>query len=133
MWQKSDKEEPKTIDVSKQWLITIQGEVISSPGDDQWQSKTFTTQEMNLFSSLDTANLSGTTAPDSVTGTPHGYNATYPNPFMTSYALSLHFSDGYSGQIVFKCVIVDSTMTSQFKLSALFALSPAQFSIIRIS
>ena len=103
------------IDVSKQWSIDGLGNIISSPADGQWQAKILTAQELNLFVSLDTANLSGTTTPASVLETPPGYNSTYPNPFTTLNALSLRFANGFSGQIVFKCVIVDSTMTSYFK------------------
>ncbi|MEO6833393.1 MAG: hypothetical protein ABI169_14395, partial [Chitinophagaceae bacterium] len=99
-----------TIDVSKQWSIDFQHNVISSFGDGQWQNKTFTAQELNLFSSLDTTNLSGTTTPSSVIESSPGYNSCYPNPFTTVYALSLWFADGYSGQIALKFVVVDSTM-----------------------
>ncbi len=106
-----------TIDVSKQWSIDNFGVVISSHGDGQWQAKTFNTQELNLFSSLDTANLSGTTTPSAVLEIPPGYNSTFPNPFMSTNILALNFASPFSGQIVFKCVVVDSTMTPHFKLA----------------
>lgn len=126
--KKSDTE-VATIDVSKQWSFDPIGNVILSLGDGQWQSKTFTTQELNLFSSLDTANLSGTTTPSSVLETPPGYNSTYPNPFTTVNALSLRFANGYSGQIVFKCVVVDSTMTSYFKVATRLNVSSSSINI----
>jgi hypothetical protein len=114
----SKKEEPEasTIDVSKQWSIDPLGNVISSTGDRQWLATTFTDQELNLFSSLDTADLSGTNPPAFVLETPPNYNPTYPNPFTTTHRLSLRFDNGYFGRIVFKCVVVDSTMTPHFKL-----------------
>lgn len=106
-----------TIDVSKQWTIDPLGVAINSLSDGQWQTKTFTSQELNLFNSLDTANLNGTTIPGSVVDTPPGYNSTFPNPFTTFNALGLRFNNGFSGQIVLKAVIVDSTFTSYFKIS----------------
>jgi hypothetical protein len=118
-----------TIDVSKQWSIDFVGNITSSLADGQWQSKTFTTEELNLFNSLDTTNLNGTVAPTSVLEIPPGYNSTYPNPFTTVNALSLRFTSGYSGQIVFKCVIVDSNMTSRFKVATRLNISNSSINI----
>jgi hypothetical protein len=118
-----------TIDVSKQWRIDPLGNVISSPGDGQWQTKIFTVQELDLFSSLDTANLSSTTTPGAVLENPPGYNSTYPNPFTTVNALSLRFTNGYSGQIIFKCVVTDSTMTTYFKAATRLIVSSSSISI----
>ena len=106
-----------TIDVSNQWTINTSGVAITPLFDGQWLTKTFTSQELSLFNSLDTANLNGTTTPLSVIDAPPGYNATFPNPFMTTNALALRFNNGFSGQIVLKAVIVDSTMTSYFKVA----------------
>jgi len=114
---KKDDPEAPIIDVSKQWSIDPLGNVISSTGDRQWQATTFTEAELNLFSSLDTADLSGTNAPAFVLETPPTYSSIYPNPFITVHSLSLRFDNGYFGRIVFKCVIVDSTMTPHFKLA----------------
>lgn len=116
----NEKEDPvvtTTIDVSKQWSIDISGVAIPPLFDGQWQTKTFTSQELSLFNSLDTANLNGTTTPQSVIDTPPGYNATFPNPFTTTHALALRFNAGFAGQIVLKAVVVDSTMTSYFKVA----------------
>jgi len=108
---------PTTIDVSKQWSIDIFGVAITPLLDGQWQTKTFTSQELSLFNSLDTTNLNGTTTPQSVIDTPPGYNPTFPNPFMTVNTLALRFSNGFSGQIVLKAVVVDSTIKSYFKVA----------------
>lgn len=117
----NEKEEPfltPNIDVSKQWILDNIGVVISSPFDGQWQTKTFTSQELDLFNSLDTTNLNGTTSPLSVVETSPGYNSIFPNPFMGEHALALRFNTGFSGQIVIKAVVVDSTMTPYSKVSA---------------
>lgn len=127
---KKNDAEVTSIDVSNQWSIDLSGNVILSLGDGQWQTKTFTSQELNLFSSLDTANLSGTTTPASVLETPPGYNSTYPNPFITVNALSLQFPGGYSGQFVLKCVVVDSTMTAHFKAATRLTVSSSSTTIL---
>ena len=98
------------IDVSAQWKFDLLGYPILALADGQWQSKTFTSNELNLFNSLDTANLSGTTTPASVVETPGSYNSIYPNPFNSVFAMYFRFTTGYSGPFVFKCVIVDSLM-----------------------
>ena len=113
---KDNDNQTTSIDVSKQWIIDPLGNIVSSPGDGQWQRKTFTTQELSLFNSLDTANLSGTTTPDSLFESLAFY--TYPNPFLTTNLLFLRFANGFSGQIVFKCVLVDSLMTPLYKAAA---------------
>ena len=104
------------IDVSKQWRFDATGLLLTGPGDGQWKSTTFTAQELNLFASLDTANLIGTTTPAQVLET-NGYNAIYPNPFILSgpHAMSFTFPNGYSGQFVLKLVYVDSLMNPLFK------------------
>ncbi len=119
-----------TIDVSKQWKFDNSGNVILALGDGQWQSKTFSTQELNLFSSLDTANLSGTTAPGSVLENPPFYNATFPNPFTSLHILPFKFNSGYSGQIVLKYVVADSTMTALFKAATKLNVSNASTNIL---
>ncbi len=112
--KKQDNIEPPLpnapINVSSQWLVDNVGNLISGMGDGQWQKKVFTTQEQNLFNSLDTANLVGTLKPDSVIDAPTKFNYIYPNPFASQFRLSLQFSNGFNGQIGFKYVIVDSVM-----------------------
>ena len=104
------------IDVSKQWQVNPVGQLVLGLTDGQWQNKVFTTQEQNLFISLDTANLLGTTKPDSVFETnPVSNNFTIPNPFTSFNQLRFGFTNGYTGQLVLKFVIVDSLMNSLYK------------------
>ncbi len=104
------------IDVLKQWRFDISGNLLTGPGDGQWKSTAFTAQELNLFTSLDTTNLTGTTTPPQVLES-NGYNAIYPNPFILSAPHGMHFSfpNGYAGQFVLKLVYVDSLMNPLFK------------------
>jgi hypothetical protein len=113
--EKDDPVVTTNIDVSSQWTVSTNGVATNQLFDGQWQTKTFTPQELSLFNSLDTANLNGTTTPQSVVDTPPGYSSTFPNPFMTTHALALRFNTGFAGQIVIKTVVVDSTMTPYFK------------------
>ena len=98
------------IDVSQQWLIDQSGNVMSVQGLDQWQYKNFSSEELSLFESLDTFNLTGTTTPDSVIQIPGQLNYAYPNPFTSSHRLHFEFTNGYSGDYVFKYVVVDSLL-----------------------
>jgi len=98
------------IDVSKQWWFDPLGFMLSGPGDDQWKPIGFNLQELNLFSSLDTASLAGTTTPASVLMAPSGQNASFPNPFTTAHSLVFTFPSGYAGSFVLKLVYVDSLM-----------------------
>ena len=100
----------ENIDVSSQWFVDYNGNLISRPSDGQWQFQIFTSQELNLFNSLDTANLSGTLMPDSVLELANCYNCIFPNPFGSSTSFLFHFSNGYNGQMVFKSVVVDDHM-----------------------
>ena len=105
-----------SIDVSKQWRFDASGNLLTGPGDGQWKSTSFTAQELALFAALDTANLTGTTAPAQVLES-NGYNAIYPNPFLASasHAMSFSFPNGYSGQFVLKLVYTDSLMNPLLK------------------
>jgi hypothetical protein len=104
-----------SIDVSQQWLIDYNGNLVQAPGDGlndgQWGPRTFSTQEQNLFTGLDTASLSGTTAPDSVLSS----STIIPNPFTTEAIFVFTFPSGFNGQTVFKYVIVDDHMNTKFK------------------
>jgi hypothetical protein len=94
-----------TIDVTTIVSTDYNGNLISGTvSDGQWQKKTFTSQEQNLFTALDTTNLSGTTAPDSVVQS----SFLFPNPFTTVAQLYFQFSNGFNGQIMLKFVVVDS-------------------------
>ena len=100
-----------SIDVSAQWQIDALGNLILGLPDGQWQSKTFSTAELNLFTSLDTANLNGTATPTAVLENNNlRHNSIYPNPFTSTFYIQFGFTPGYSGQFVFKSVIVDSLM-----------------------
>ena len=101
-----------SIDVSKQWKVDKYGTLISGLTDGQWGNKIFSTQELNLFNSLDTVNLTGTTMPDSVLEEkPVSHNYAFPNPFNQTTQLSFRFSPGFSGQVVLKYVIVNGDFT----------------------
>ncbi|MEO8853452.1 MAG: hypothetical protein ABI359_06715 [Ginsengibacter sp.] len=103
-----NKSSDNTIDVSKQWKVDNFGTLISGLTDGQWENKTFSTQELSLFSSLDTVSLTGTTMPDSVLEEkPISHNYAFPNPFNQTTQLFLSFSPRFSGQVVLKYVIVD--------------------------
>src|SRR5450755_4327860 len=102
----------QSIDVSSQWFVDDNRNRISGPVDGQWQPTAFTSQEMNLFNGLDTADLTGTLMPDSVfTGT-SCYNCIFPNPFTSEAAFSFNFSNGFNGQMVFKFIIVNNQMNT---------------------
>lgn len=101
-----------SIDVSEQWKVDGSGFLISGLSDGQWGNKNLTTQELNLFTSLDTVNLTGTTMPDSVfEEKPITHNFSFPNPFNQISQLSFSFTGGYSGEFVLKYVIVNSGLT----------------------
>jgi hypothetical protein len=94
-----------SIDVTTIVSTDFNGNLISgTPSDGQWQKKTFTTQEQSLFNGLDTTNLTGTTAPDSVVQS----SFLFPNPFSSVAQLYFQFSNGFNGQIMLKFVVVDS-------------------------
>ena len=104
---------PRTqIDVSAQWVIDPAITTILSLGDGQWQSRIFTTEEQNLFTSLDTADLTGTSTPSVVIESPSRYYCIFPNPFPLSFRNYFILNPGYAGQFVLKTVIVDSLMNS---------------------
>jgi hypothetical protein len=104
-----------SIDVSQQWNVDYNGNLIQGPSDGvndgQWGPKVFSVQEKNLFTGLDTANLSGTTAPDSVLSS----STIIPNPFKTEAIFVFSFSGGFNGQVEFKYVIVDDNMKTMDK------------------
>ena len=133
----ASKQQP-TIDISEQWTIDGLGNLIFGYADGQWQTKTFTSPELALFSSMDTANLTGTTKPGVVLENTLNYNSTYPNPFVSSGGHRLHFefTSGYSGQLILKMVYVDSLMIPRFKIATRFqsnALPPPVPSAIEIA
>jgi hypothetical protein len=99
------------IDVSQQVSVDYNGNLISGEAKGQWVAAIFTTQEQNLFNGLDTANLTGTTEPDSVAGS----STIFPNPFSSVAALVFSFSSGFNGQVEFKFVVVDTHLNIKDK------------------
>jgi hypothetical protein len=100
------------IDVSCQQYVDALGNDLeqvgscSSPSD----SAGFSQQELNLFNSLDTADLTGTVLPSG------SYTfAIYPNPFSSHLDIQYLFSGSISGQVVVKNVITDSLLNPVFK------------------
>lgn len=117
------------IDVSAQWLVDANGVIINSLNDGQWIDGTFSLEEMELFISLDTINLSGTSTPTEVLDSPSGFITTYPLPFESVNNLTLLFNSEYTGSVVFKAVIVDNKMKAKSKLAAKLNTQNAQASI----
>ena len=113
-----DTEEPvMKIDVSDQWLFDYNGQINSIGGQEQWKNTILTSQELTLFESLDTMDLTGTTAPDSVK---ENITYPYPNPFYNIHAFAFGFNAGYTGQLVFKYVVVDSLFNPLDKIAVRF-------------
>jgi hypothetical protein len=98
------------IDVSQQDKADDVGNAIAWLNDGQWQTKVFTTLEQSLFRVLDTANVAGTTIPDSISVTS---NAFFPNPFGSVASFMVLFSSGFVGQVELKYVVVDSHMKTK--------------------
>lgn len=115
------------IDVSAQWYIDAVGNPQMTLADGQWQRKSFTAAEQNLFSSMDTASLAGTSKPDSVYESPPIYNSIYPNPFLVNnaFGMYLRFTPGYLGEYIMKLVITDSLLNPVVKRSVRFQASAA--------
>ena len=99
----------ENIDVSSQWKVDANRSLISGPADDQWQPAVLESK-LFLFGTLDTADLTGTSRPDSVFTSTHCFNCIFPNPFKSVASFSFNFSSGFNGQMVFKFVIVNSRM-----------------------
>lgn len=113
-----DKTKP-TIDVTTIWATTRIGAPMNDYVGKQWESKTFSAEEMKLFASLDTTNLSGATKPLKVTG-PSKFDPTvlsmaYPNPFTRYFDILFGVDSSYTGNFVFKGVIVDQSLKPVFK------------------
>jgi len=98
------------IDVSAQDQVDYNGNAFIWLNDGQWEAKVFTTREQALFKSLDTANVAGTTIPDSINVTS---NAFFPNPFSSVAIFMVLFSSGFTGQVELKYVIVDSHLNTK--------------------
>lgn len=100
-----------TINLSSQYQVDALGNFISGDlSDNQWKNKSFSSAEMALFAGLDTADLSGTTKPDSINQ--RFLNTIYPNPsyLQGGFYYSTYYNIGFSGKVVMKYVLVDSLM-----------------------
>jgi hypothetical protein len=125
-----NKRNNNSIDVAKQWKVDNLGILISGLTDGQWENKTFSSQELSLFSSLDTVDLTGTTLPDFVLEEkPISHNYAFPNPFNQTAQLFLSFLSGFSGQVVLKYVIVNGDFTivnkSAIRIQAMVCSCPS--------
>jgi methionine-rich copper-binding protein CopC len=95
-----------TINVSDIYPTDNVGNPVGSfPNDTQWQAQTYSADEMALFQSMDTANLTGTTVPT----ISHHYYA-YPNPFSNLFNIPIIASQPFNGAFVMKFVVVDKHM-----------------------
>ena len=102
------------IDVSNQYTFDASGaQMVLNTYDSQWRAKNFTTEEMALFSSMDTMDLSATTYPGPVTDI--GFVFMYPNPFMNVFHCAKKLASGFTGQVALKMVVVDSMLHPLFK------------------
>ncbi|RAJ98146.1 hypothetical protein LX87_03054 [Larkinella arboricola] len=110
----SKNETQPTIDVTNLWETAPLGQPMNIPTDKQWESKTFSAAEMNLFASLDTVNLSGTVMPLKVTGPgikdPSTPSMVYPNPFSKFFNITFAFDSSFAGNVIIKLVIVDQSL-----------------------
>ncbi len=77
----------------------------------QWESKPFSIEEMQLFASLDTTNLSGTIKPTEVTKP----RVVYPNPFSNTFSFPFSFNKDFSGNVILRLVIVDQSLKPVLK------------------
>jgi len=102
------------IDVSAQWQIDVLGNLMAGSADGQWKAQAFTNEELGLFANLDTADLAGTESPTAVVEDPPSY--IFPNPFNSRFLIQFGFNPGFSGEFVFKSVIVDSLMNPLDKI-----------------
>src|SRR5580765_2608148 len=91
-----NKDQDIQIDVSQQDKADDVGNAILWLNDGQWGPKVFTSQEQDLFKGLDTANLSGTSIPDSITVFTDAF---FPNPFGSLATVMIGFSNGFTGQV----------------------------------
>lgn len=99
----------------------------NTPNDNQWKHQSFSSEELALFNSLDTANLNGTSMP-SIT---QSYYA-YPNPFAQVFYINTSIVRPWNGEIVVKYVLVDKNFNVMIKnafrmsisTSIVFPISP---------
>lgn len=104
---------PILVDVSCQQYTDILGNDLASSGTCPSVIDTaFSEQEVALFNSLDTVDLSGTMMPTSA-----GSQLLYPNPFRISsgFTIQYYLPNQFLGQIIAKYVITDSLLHPVYK------------------
>jgi len=102
---KSNNSGQTVIDVSCQQYIDPLGNLLESVGSCSSPSDSagFSQQELDLFNSLDTADLTGTVLPSA------SYSfSIFPNPFSSQFNMEFSFNGSISGQVVVNNVITDS-------------------------
>lgn len=116
-----------TIDLSAIYAVDNIGNQIGPfPNDNQWKSQIFSDKEMDLFKSLDTANLSGTTI---ASFSQHYY--AYPNPSSTNFSIPAILTPPASGgSIVVKFVVVNGYMLPVKKGAVRVKLDSTGFAFI---
>jgi hypothetical protein len=102
----------QVIDVASQQCVDPFGNPLYPVGPGPYYGNRFTAEELALFNSLDTANLNGTSVPSATINI-----GLYPNPSFDSAAFYLfhEFGTGFTGNMVEKIVITDSTLNPVYK------------------
>lgn len=77
----------------------------NTPNDNQWKNMSFSSSELSLFKSMDTANLSGTQLPLVTTS-----SYAFPNPFTNQTSIYTSVQQPFSGTVVLKYVVVNNKM-----------------------
>jgi hypothetical protein len=108
-----------SVNVNDIYPTDVNGNLIgNAPNDNQWKHQSFSSEELALFNSLDTANLNGTSMP-SIT------NSSYasPNPFTNMFIVSASIMQPWSGDVVIKYVLVDKNFSVKAKNSLRMSIS----------
>jgi hypothetical protein len=100
------------IDVSTIYVTDNNGVPVNKTNDNQWKLQNFASNEMALFTDLDTVDLSKTEMPISVEQFP-----AYPNPFSYFATIRATPKAPYSGSVIIKYVIVNSKLQPMVKKS----------------
>lgn len=94
--------------------------------DGQWLNRSFSENEMALFTDLDTVNTTNTSTPASAL-----VRYAYPNPFSDLLGVPILLDTDFNGDIIVKYVVVNRSMkVVQKAAQRLHATSSAYFSVI---
>jgi hypothetical protein len=104
------------IDVSSQSFVDYSGNFLGSAGSGPSSGNDFTSQEIALFSSFDTADLSNYTKPDSV-----GIALIYPNPSSSQVIFTCRLNTNFSDSILAKYVITDNSLRVVYRSSGVIS------------